>query len=236
MDKREQIVSYGRRLHAAGLCPGTSGNLSIRDAATGEIFISPSGVPYGEMEAKDVSVLDAGGSPVPDSTRPSSEWQLHLAFYRAHPDTGAVVHTHAPFSTVFSVLRMPLKAVHYCIAPALADPYDPADERGAEVPVAPYHTFGTVELAEEAVRVCGKKRAVLLANHGILTRGEDLASAVSLMEELEYLATLQYRAMAIGDVDPGMGVRPYVLTPQEMAQAVERFSHYGQRPGEKKGY
>ena len=230
-NERELVAEYGRKIEAAGLCPGTSGNLSVCCREDGLFAVSPSGMPYEEITPADVTVLDFSGNVVDGERKPSSEWALHAAFYRKKKDVGAVIHTHAIYCTTFAVLRQPLRAVHYCIAPALA-PYDPQSASPAIVPVAPYHTFGTMELAEAAVKACGAGRAVLLANHGIVVCGDGAAEAFSLMQDLEYLAQLQYRAQSA--MMPN--AHPHILTDDEMQAAKARFTTYGQRPGEKSGY
>lgn len=215
--ERELIADYGRRMSTAGLCPGTSGNLSVYDAARGLMAVSPSGLSYHETRAWDVVVMDLDGKIADGARKPSSEWGLHAGFYRAKPDIGAVVHTHSMYCTVFAVLGREIEPVHYAMLAS-----------GVErVPCAPYRTFGTPELAEEAVRVCGEGRAVLLENHGIVVCGDDLPGAFALALNAEYVAELQYKALAIG--------RPRVLDAEELKAAAARFETYGQPVG-RKGY
>lgn len=215
--ERELIAEYGRKLSAAGLCPGTSGNLSIYDPERGLMAVSPSGIDYFETQAEDVVVMDLDGRIADGGRKPSSEWGLHAGFYRAKGGIGAVVHTHSVYCTTFAVLGREIEPVHYAMLAS-----------GVErVPCAPYRTFGTPELAEEAVRVCGDGRAVLLENHGIVVCGEDLPGAYALALNAEYVAQLQYLALAIG--------RPRVLSAGEIKAAAERFQTYGQ-PGSRKGY
>lgn len=215
--EREQIAEYGRRLYATRLCPDTSGNLSIYDARSGLMAVSPSGMSYFETVPEDVVVMELDGKIVDGKRRPSSEWSLHAGFYRARSDVGAVVHTHSMYCTVFAVLGREIEPVHYAMLSA-----------GVErVPCAPYRTFGTPELAEEAVRVCGEGRAVLLESHGIVLCGPDLPSAYSLAINAEYVAKLQYKALALGS--------PRVLGAKELKDAAARFKDYGQ-PGGRSGY
>ncbi len=216
--ERELIVEYGRKMSAAGLAAGTSGNLSIYDAKRGLMAVSPSGMDYFSTAPADVVVTDLEGRTADGARKPSSEWALHAAFYRRKPRARAVVHTHSVFCTTFAVLGQPLRAVHYAIA----------DAGAALVPCAPYRTFGTTALAEAAVDAAGESSAVLLANHGLAVCGEDLRGAYSLACNLEYVAELQYRAMCIGT--------PNVLTDGQMAEVMERFQSYGQPEAGKTGY
>ena len=193
--EREEVVAYGKKVSEAGLCPGTSGNISVFNAEKGLMAISPSGLDYYSTTPEDVVVMDLDAHIVDGGRNPSSEWDLHSVFYKKKPEMGAVVHTHSVYCTTYAVLRRPIRAVHYAVY----------DAHAAEVPVAPYILFGTKELAEKAVEVCGDGNAVLLANHGIVVCGKNIAAAYSLAVNLEYTAELQYRAETIG--------KPYVKSP-----------------------
>lgn len=216
--EREQIVEYGLKVSKAGLCPGTSGNISIFNKEEGLMAISPSGIDYDKTRPEDAVVMDLDGNIVDGDRRPSSEWALHSIFYKNRNDTGAVVHTHSVYCTTFAVLNRPIKAVHYAMA----------DAGVREVPCIPYVLFGTKELAEKAYEGCGKGKAVLLGNHGVICLGENIEKAYSLALNLEYTAEIQFRAEAIG--------APRVLTDDEMKEVLEQFGHYGQKDGSKGGY
>lgn len=207
---REAIVEYGKRLSREGLCPGTSGNLSVYDPALGLMAISPSGIDYFETKPEDVVVTDLDAHIVEGARRPSSEWALHTVFYRERSDARAVVHTHSVFCTTLGILGEPIRAVHYVIG----------DAGGDTVPLAPYRLFGTRELAEAAIKAAGNCRAVLLQNHGMLACGGSLREAFGLAKNLEYVAELQYRALCAGT--------PRVLSSDEMSAVLEKFKSYGQ--------
>ena len=211
--ERRLIVEYGIRLSKAGLCPGTSGNLSIclRDKDRTLMAISPSGMDYFSVAPEDIVVTDLEGNIVDGSRKPSSEWALHALFYRNRPDVNSVVHTHSLYCTTFAVLKMPIKAVHFAIGAAGV----------SEVKCAPYELFGTEALAETAVRECGSANAVLLANHGIICCGSSVMTAFSLAENMEYCARLQYQAMSIGT--------PELISDENMIDVFKRLSVYGQK-------
>ena len=207
----EALVDYGKKLSLAGLCPGTSGNLSVYDPDSGLMAITPSGLNYFETCPEDIVITDLSGNIADGGRRPSSELNLHAAFYRAKPEARSVVHTHSVFCTTLGILGEPIRAVHFMIGAA----------NSREIPLAPYVTFGTEELAEVAVRFCGGSKAVLLANHGLVTCGGSLADAFELAVTLEYVAQLQYRARCAGS--------PNVLDDEQVDAAIERFRSYGQK-------
>ena len=216
--ERELVAEYGKKMSAAGLSTGTSGNLSIHVPEKGLMAISPSGIGYFDIRPEDVVVTDLEAGIVEGTRKPSSEWALHTLFYKRKPHIRAVVHTHSMYCTTFAVLGQPLRAVHYAIA----------DAGAAEIPCAPYHPFGTVELAEAAVEAAGTGDAVLLGNHGLVACGRDIAGAYGLAVNMEYVAELQYRALCVGT--------PKILGKEAMEDVIERFKSYGQPEGKKTGY
>jgi L-fuculose-phosphate aldolase len=208
-----QLVEAARALDAAGFMPGKSGNLSLR--AAGGFVITPSGLPYAAMAPEDLVDCAADGAPIGNPRhRPSSEWRLHAAIYRARPDAMAVVHTHSPRATALSCARHGVPPIHY--AATLA-----GDGGRQGIPCAAHATFGTEELAQAAVtRLGAGLRAVLLANHGVVALGATLAGAVALAREAENLAG-QYLDLLAAGLDP------VVLTEAELAEAAARLGEYG---------
>ena len=209
--EREQVVKYCLTMSNKGLSTGTSGNISIRDPEKGLIALSPSGMDYYTMKPEDVVIINSDGTVADGTRKPSSEWRLHIDFYRAKPDIYAIVHTHSIYCTVLACLGMPLKAVHYAIA----------DSGVCEIPVAPYRTFGTQELSDSALQSCGNSRGVLLQNHGMLACGVNISKAFSLAENMEFCAEIQWRCLSIG--------QPKILNEQQMSEVFEQFKSYGQK-------
>lgn len=217
-EERELVVEYGKKMSEARLSTGTSGNISIYNAELGYMAISPSGMDYFSTKPEDIVITDLEANIVDGARKPSSEWALHTIFYKNKPDARAVVHTHSMYCTTFACLGKPIEAIHYVIGDANTD----------TIPCAPYQTFGTVELAEAAMKVCGESNAVLLGNHGLVVCGSSIKSAFSLAGNCEYLAELQYNAMCIG--------KPNILSKADMDIVMEKFKSYGQTPGKKTGY
>lgn len=217
-EERELVVEYGKKLSQEKLSVGTSGNISVYNAEEGLMAITPSGMDYMKLKPEDVVVMDLDSHLVDSNRKPSSEWALHTGFYLKKKDIRAVVHTHPKYSTIFAVLREPIRPVHYAMAGIGT----------YEVPCAPYYMYGTPELAHTAVETCGEGRAVLLANHGLITCGETLPQAYDLTANVEYTAELAYRSRAIG--------QPVYLSEEEVKAVYESFQTYGQADSGKKGY
>lgn len=210
IEQREQLVEYGKKLITSGLTKGTGGNLSIYDREKGLIAITPSGIDYFEIIPEDIVIIDVDGKHVEGSKKPSSEFEMHRIFYKNRTDIDAIIHTHTMFATTMACLRWELPAVHYMIALA-----------GKNVRCAEYATFGSLELAENAYEAMEDRRAVLLANHGLLAGAKDLANAFNITEEIEYVSEIYYRTKCIG--------QPVILSDDEMEIMAVKFENYGQK-------
>ncbi|MGG5253645.1 L-fuculose-phosphate aldolase [Neobacillus sp. SM06] len=209
--ERELIVAYGKRLVTSGLTVGTGGNLSIFNKEQGYMAISPTGIDYFEMQPKDVVIMDLKGNVIDGALKPSSEYEMHAVVYRDRNDVTAMIHTHSLYATTISCLRWDLPAVDYLVAHG----------GGKDIKCADYATYGTAELANNALKGMEDRNAVLLANHGINVVGATIEETFATTEQLEFCARLYWQAKSIGE--------PVILSDQEMEMMVERFKGYGQK-------
>lgn len=205
--EKEIIIEYGLKIYDENLTKGTGGNLSIFNREEGIFAITPSAMPYNEIEEDDIAIIDLEGNQIGGNRKPSSEMDLHRIFYKNRDDINSVIHTHTTYATTLSCLNWDLPAVHYMVALA-----------GPDVRCAKYATYGTKELAENAYESMKDRRAVLLANHGLLAGGKDIENAFSITEEIEYCAELYIKAKAIGE--------PLILPKEEMEHMMEKFKTY----------
>ena len=208
-NERKLIVEYGKLLVTKGLTTGTGGNISILDKEKKYFAISPSGIDYFETEPEDVVIMDLDGKIVEGERKPSSEWMMHLIFYKKRDDVEAVVHTHSRFSSTISCMRWEIPALHYYVAFA-----------GKTIPCAKYASYGTQELADNAFEGMGEGKAALLANHGLITIGRSVKEAFLVAEMSEEMAEYYYRTKSIGE--------PVLLDEEGMESMLLRFKSYGQ--------
>jgi len=205
---RHAVIRTAQHTLATGLTHGTSGNVSAR--TPGGFYVTPTGVPYDALQPSDIAELDMDGTVMSGDRRPSSEWRIHRDVYASRADAGAVVHVHPPFATTIACLRRDLPAVHYMIAAA----------GGPTVRCAAYATFGTAELSRAVLEALEGRTACLMANHGLVALGADLDAACTVATEIEKVAEIYWRTLAAGE--------PAILSHDEMAQVLERFTDYGQ--------
>jgi L-fuculose-phosphate aldolase len=196
---RDDVAAAARRLAAEGLLVGTAGNVSMR--VRDLVAVTASGVVLADCRPHDVVLVDALGTLVDGGLVPTSELGLHLGVYADQPAVGAVVHTHAPWSTAVACVLDELPVLHY--QQLLL---------GGAVRVAPYATFGSAELATSVRAALEGRQAALMGNHGSVAIGTSLDKAVEHAVLLEWLAALHHRASALGT--------PRVLTDAEQEDVV----------------
>jgi L-fuculose-phosphate aldolase len=214
LDLRRAIIDACRWMNASGLNQGTSGNISARHGDA--MLISPSGVPYDQLEPDDVVAMplegEYGSYQAKGNNIPSSEWRFHLDIMKARSDVGAIVHTHSTYATTLAIARKEIPACHYMIAAA----------GGPNIRCADYATYGTAELSAAALKALEGRTCCTLANHGMIATGPTLAKAQWLAVELETIAKQYYLSLCIGG--------PVILSDAEIEHVKERFKSYGPRP------
>ena len=184
---KQEIVDKSLQAFRAGLFAGTSGNMSTFLPEEKIMLITPTSVRYETMQADQIVEMHLDGEVLTDG-KPSSEWRLHAELYKAHPEIRAVFHTHSPYGTAFAVNHMAIPAV-------LIEAYF---FLGGEIPCAKYATPGTPEVGIYAAEALGDKGGVLLANHGVVAVGTDLAQAYLRAEYIEDAAKIYTFAKQIG--------------------------------------
>jgi L-fuculose-phosphate aldolase len=212
-DDCRDIVAAGIRMLEAGLGTGTAGNISVRTADG--MLITPSAVPWPDLDVEDIVAIDINGRPQePDSrVRPSSEWRLHAAVLSARPDAGAIVHAHPTHATALACLRRNIPAFHYLVALAGGD----------DIPCTAWAPPGSGTLARLTAEALAHRDACLLANHGMVAIGPDLESAFALAVEIETLARQYCMALQAGE--------PVLLTAAEIGDLVAEMRRYRRHPG-----
>jgi L-fuculose-phosphate aldolase len=205
-EAREAAVAAVRRMDALGMNRGSTGNLSVR-AGEG-MLITPTGMGADELHPQDLVWMGWDGS-VRGDWQPSSEWHFHRAVYALRGDLNAVLHTHSTHAAALACLRRELPAFHYMVAVAGGD----------NVPCVPYHLFGTEALSQAVAAAMAQRDACLMANHGLVAAGASLARAMKVLQEIESLCEVYLKALAVGE--------PAVLSREQMAEVIARFSSYG---------
>ena len=208
---REEVAAVARRLLASGLVTGTSGNVSAR-TPEGDVLVTPSGLDYSKLGPEEVVLVGLDGELLEGDLVPSTETPMHTGIYRARPEVGGIVHTHSRHATALACLGFGIPPVHYMLVVL---------SKEGRVPLAPYATYGTEELARNASDALGEAHgACLLQNHGTITVAEGPGEAYSRTEILEEMAELYYRTRLAGG--------PLLLTEEQISEVAAKFAGYGQ--------
>jgi len=203
---RSELVRIAKQLDEQGLNRGTSGNLSAR---YGEgMLITPSGMGAEGLTKDDIVFMHMDGT-ARGRWQPSSEWLFHRDIFVQRPEFGAIIHTHCIAATALACLRKDIPPFHYMIALLGGDSIRCAD----------YATFGTQDLSDNALLALRGRKACLLANHGMIAVGKDLAEAFRITVEVETLSEMYLRVLQAGE--------PVLLTEEEFLAAQNRFASYG---------
>jgi len=191
---RDDIVRFGKMLHQNGLVAATDGNISAR-MSDGTVLCTPTLMSKGMMEGDDLVIVDEHGRKLSGRREASSEIAMHLLIYRERPDVNAVVHAHPPTATGYAAAGIPLDtALCSEIVVTLGS-----------VPLARYGTPGTTELADALSPLIADHQAILMANHGVVTYGEDLLTAYMNMETVEHYAKIALVTHMLGRQEPLTG-------------------------------
>jgi len=207
-ESRQQLLTTSRRLVELGLNRGTAGNASVRHGEG--MLITPSALPVAEMTTDSMVRMDLEGK-VLQGGKPSSEWRFHRDIFVARPEIGAVLHMHSTFATTIACLGKDVPAVHYHIAIAGGD----------SIRCTPYTIFGEQNLSDLALEALQDRKACLLGNHGMIALGKDLADALSVAQEVEFLCEIYWRTLSAGE--------PNLLTAQQMHAVKAKFVEYKKR-------
>ncbi|MCS7023293.1 MAG: class II aldolase/adducin family protein [Bryobacteraceae bacterium] len=207
---RQDIVEVGRLVYQKGWVAANDGNISIR-LDEGRVLCTPTGVSKGMMHPDDLIICDLEGNKLEGRKERTSEIAMHLTIYQLRPDVRAVVHAHPPVSTGFAAAGRPL---NQALLPEVIIGL-------GCVPLAAYGLPGTPALTEPMLPYVPKYNALLLANHGAVTYGEDVFQAFFRMETVEHFARIALVAELLGG--------PKLLPRQEVDKLFDSRTRYGVR-------
>ncbi|MCD8083961.1 MAG: class II aldolase/adducin family protein [Clostridiales bacterium] len=187
--KLEQAVWAAHSLFERGKTSGSSANMSFRHEDT--IYISASGSCFGTMTPEDFTAITPDGAPI-SGRKPSKEWPLHLALFEKSPDIGAVIHTHSPYSILWTFV--PDLNEKDCIPDHT--PY--LKMKLGTVGLIPYEKPGSQALFDAFRQRVQDSDGYLLRNHGPVVPGKNIMDAFYCLEEMEESARIAWELYRAG--------------------------------------
>jgi len=188
---REEIVEVGKLMFDKGWIAANDGNISIR-LDNGRILCTPTGISKGAMHPCDLILCDMDGRKLEGERECTSEIAMHVTVYKLRPDVHGVVHAHPPVATGFASAG---RALNLALLPEVIIGL-------GCVPLAEYGLPGTPALSEGLAPYIPKYDALLMANHGSVTYGEDVRQAYQRMETVEHFARITLVAELLGGAKP----------------------------------
>jgi len=222
---KERVLEANLVLVSHHLVVFTWGNASERDPETGYIVIKPSGIPYDQMTADQMVVLDPEGKLMEGDLKPSSDAPTHLELYKNFPDVGGVVHTHSPWSTSWAQAgkQIPVYGTTHADYFYGAVPCTRALTR-EEVEGDYEHNTGRV-IVEAFQKLDSKSMpGALVHGHGPFAWGKDGMEAVHHAVVLEEVAMMAFRTEVLGNHKP---LEQYLLD-KHYARKHGKDAYYGQ--------
>ncbi|KAH8807817.1 class II aldolase/adducin N-terminal [Xylogone sp. PMI_703] len=174
-----------------GFDEGVAGHITLRDPVDPTSFwVNPFGVAWPLLKASDLIRVNSEGKVVEGGEcrlLNTAAYMIHHAVHNARPDVNCVAHSHSIYGRTFCTLGQPLDITTQ-------------DSCAFHNNLAVYKNFKGVVLAEEEGRAIaaalGNKKAALLQNHGLLTCGKTIESAVFWFMSLEKCCHTQLMADA----------------------------------------
>ena len=190
-DIRDEVVRAVEEMYAHGLISSTGGNVSVRIPGKDEVWITPNSFFKGALRPDMLVRVDLEGNPIGDSPyAPSSERMLHCAVYRNKAIVGAVIHSHAPKTTLLGLAGLP---------------FLPISTEAAfigEIPRIPFIMPGTTELADAVAAVAKDAPAVIMQNHGLIVGGPNLRHTIDMTLIIEHTADKLIACHMLGKTPP----------------------------------
>jgi L-ribulose-5-phosphate 4-epimerase len=224
---KETVCRANIELQRQKLVIYTWGNVSGIDRKAGVIAIKPSGVPYEQLTADKMVVLDLSGKIIEGSLNPSSDMPTHLELYRNFKAVGGICHTHSLYATMWAQACRQILCFGTTHADYFYGPVPVTDCMTAE------EIEGDYELNTGKVIVrCFKNidpmqtPAVLVANHGPFTWGKTPDKAVENAVVLEQVAQMALGTVTINGKQKQI---PQYLLDKHFLRKHGKNAYYGQK-------
>ena len=186
---REQVAWACRILALDGYVDLTLGHVSARRTGEQTLFIKRKGVALDEVAPEDVVPLDLEADQADAGPDMHLEAVIHTEIYKLRPDVGAVVHGHPPFATALGATEA---RIEFLTHDAVLFP------NGVSVYEETADLITEPQQGRAVAQALGHRRALLLANHGVVAVGKDVPWAVLAAITLERSVRIQSIARSLG--------------------------------------
>lgn len=206
-DIKQQAYESNMRLPELGLVLFTFGNASAADHEKEVFAIKPSGVPYDELRAGDMVVVDFDGNVVEGDMRPSSDTQTHAVLYKHWSHVGGIVHTHSTYGTAWAQAQQDIPILGTTHADHLTHNIPCAPVMSDEMIKKDYEVqtgYQILNAFQERDLSPSEVPMVLVGCHAPFTWGKTAEKAVYHSAVLEEVAKMAYLSLQINPDAPAL--------------------------------
>lgn len=203
---RQAALEANLQLPELGLVISTFGNVSVCDRKLNAFAIKPSGVPYRELEAEMMVVVDYDGQTIEGELRPSSDTLTHALLYKTWKDIGAIVHTHSTYATAWAQAQRDIPILGTTHADHVAGDIPCAAPMSGEMVKGNYER----ETGNQIVNCFAQRKLdyrevemMLVGSHAPFCWGKDAAKALynaAILEEIARMASLTLQVNPVAPV------------------------------------
>ncbi|MDF2682227.1 MAG: ribulose-5-phosphate 4-epimerase-like epimerase or aldolase [Brevibacillus sp.] len=194
---RKEVLTAGFRIFGRfGFSNGNAGHISARDPQYKDCFwVNPLGVHFSDITVSDLVLVNNKNEIVEGKHDRINiaAFAIHNEVHEARPDVVAAAHSHSRYGMAWSTLGKLLQ-------PSTQNDCAFYEDH------ALFNDFrGVVKDNSEGKRIAealGEKKAIILKNHGIMTVGQSVESAVWWFIQMEEACQIQMLAAAAGTIQP----------------------------------
>lgn len=187
-DEQQMAVAF-RHLAGIGFAENMAGHITWQPDGRSDMYVNPWGLWWQELTASDICVVDEDARVVRGRWDVTPAIHIHTEIHRHRPDARVVIHNHPYYVSLIAALGTLPELVHQTGALFLDDMYL-VEKYDGEI--------DTPWRAAELAAQIGSANLVILANHGVIATGKDLAAAVYRAVSIERVCRLAYDVMVTG--------------------------------------
>ncbi|MHC4149054.1 MAG: L-ribulose-5-phosphate 4-epimerase [Planctomycetota bacterium] len=223
---KEAVCRANIQLQTQGLVIYSWGNVSGIDRAEGVVAIKPSGVPYDQLTADKIVLLDLDGNVIDGDLRPSSDTPTHLELYRNFEAIGGVCHTHSANATMWAQACREIPCLGTTHADFFYGPVPVTEVMTSDEIKSNYELNTGKVIVRRFVNLDPLQiPGVLVANHGPFTWGRTPAATVEAAVVLEQIAKMALGAIIINSKQTKIS---QVLLDKHFLRKHGKDAYYGQ--------
>ena len=210
--RKQRLAAAFRLFGRFGFDEGVAGHITARDPElTDHFWVNPLGMNFKHIRVRDLLLVNDRGEVVEgDWPLNGAAFAIHSQVHAARPDVVAAAHSHSPHGRAWSTLRRPLDPLTQDACAFYGDHVLFDDYTGAVF---------ELDEGKRIAQALGGCKAVILANHGLLTVGRSVDEAAWWFVTMERTCQVQLLAEAAGT--------PVLIDPEQAGKTAGQVGGHG---------